>query len=295
MSNNAINVLPGSQQLTRPIDEVILRMEQLIEKCMRTNSRLGYFASLYHKVTVRVKEGIDNNEFEDNERMEMFDVLFASRYLDAMDAMETGAAITGSWQVAIDSSKKLSVVILQHLLMGMNAHINLDLGIAAAEITRGGDIQEIRKDFNTINSILGSLVFEILNQLNKVSPLLSLFGLSANNDSLLIQFSLINARDGAWNFAEDLHSKQGDDIAACIAARDETIKKLGTSLVVSKGFLLRLTRWIVWLFEWKRPSRVISVLFHSEKKYVSESNGKLVATAKHKTSQLLIDKSRQSI
>ncbi len=265
----------------RPIDEVIDRMEKLIEKCISTKSRLGYFASLYHKVTVRVREGIDNNEFEDNERMEKFDVLFASRYLDAIDAIEQGGQVTGSWQVAIDSSKKLSVVILQHLLMGMNAHINLDLGIAAAEVTRGGDIQQIRKDFNTINSILGSLVFEILNQLNKVSPLLSLFGLSANNDSLLIQFSLINARDGAWNFAEDLHLKQGEEIQTCIAARDETIKKLGLSLITSKGLLLRVTRWFVWLFEWKRPARVISVLFHSEKKYLTETNGKIVVSSKH--------------
>jgi hypothetical protein len=269
-------------QPVRPIDEVIARMEKLIEHCMQTNNRLGYFASLYHKVTVRVKEGIANNEFEDNERMERFDVLFASRYLDAIDAMEKGGPITGSWQVAIDASKKISVVILQHLLMGMNAHINLDLGIAAAEISRGGDIQQIRKDFNTINSILGSLVFEILNQLNKVSPLLSLFGLSANNDSLLIQFSLINARDGAWNFAEDLHLKQGNEFQACITARDETIKKLGISLTTSKGLLLRITRWFVWLFEWKRPAKVIGVLFHSEKKYVTETNGKIVAVEKHK-------------
>ncbi|MCG2615057.1 DUF5995 family protein [Terrimonas sp. NA20] len=284
MSYDVTNKLPVLTAPLRPIDEVIGRMEKLIENCIHNQSRLGYFASLYHKVTVRVREGIDNNEFEDNERMEKFDVLFASRYLDAMDAIEKGGRITGSWQVAIDSSRKPSVVILQHLLMGMNAHINLDLGIAAAEVTRDADIQQIRKDFNTINSILGSLVFEILNQLNKVSPLLSLFGLSANNDSLLIQFSLVNARDGAWNFAEDLHLKKADEFHACIAARDETISKLGASLVTSKGFLLRVTRWVVWLFEWKRPAKVIAVLFHSEKKYVTESNGKLIATAKSKPS-----------
>jgi Family of unknown function (DUF5995) len=40
------------------IDEVIHQLESLVASCIESNSRIGYFASLYHKVTLKVKEGI---------------------------------------------------------------------------------------------------------------------------------------------------------------------------------------------------------------------------------------------
>src|SRR6202008_4811607 len=99
-----------------------------------TGDRAGYFAALYYKVTSRVRDGIHNGEFEDGARMEKLDVLFASRYLDAYTKWRNGQQPSLSWQTAFESTKRSSVLVLQHLLLGMNAHINLDLGIAAAEV-----------------------------------------------------------------------------------------------------------------------------------------------------------------
>jgi hypothetical protein len=62
------------------IDEVINQLEKIIKESIDTRSRIGFFAALYHKVTVRVKEGILKNEFEDGARMEQLDVVFANRY-----------------------------------------------------------------------------------------------------------------------------------------------------------------------------------------------------------------------
>ena len=67
------------------IDELILQLEEVINTSIKTKSRLGYFAALYHKVTCRVREGILKNEFEDNKRMELLDVLFGNRYLEALE------------------------------------------------------------------------------------------------------------------------------------------------------------------------------------------------------------------
>ena len=183
------------------IDEVIRGLEAIIEASISTNSRTGYFAALYHKVTVRVKEGIDKGEFEDPKRMEIFDVLFATRYLDAYKQWSNSENPTSPWLVAMKTTKRFSPLVLQHLLLAMNAHINVDLGIAVVELARksNNDLQTLRKDFMSINNILGSLTLEVANQINKVSPLMSLFGLHTTNSSLLIQFSLSNARDGSWN------------------------------------------------------------------------------------------------
>lgn len=144
----------------------------------------------------------------------------------------------------------------------MNAHINLDLGIAATSVS-GGQLSDVQKDFDSINTIISSLTYQVLNEIDRVSPLLSLLGLHATDrTSILIQFSIDNARDGAWCFAENLITKQGADYEACITQRDLKIKKLANNLVHTKGFM-RITVWIIRLFEWRKPAKIIRVL-HEE-------------------------------
>jgi|GEM_PF-1932562 len=65
------------------IDEVIAILETIIIESEKNNDPLGYFAALYQKVTIKVKEGITNNFFENGPRMEQLDIVFAKRYLDA--------------------------------------------------------------------------------------------------------------------------------------------------------------------------------------------------------------------
>jgi hypothetical protein len=71
---------------TETIDQVIDQLTEIIDWSRTTNSRLGYFAALYRKVTIKVKEGIAENFFDDGERMERMDVIFANRYLAAVEA-----------------------------------------------------------------------------------------------------------------------------------------------------------------------------------------------------------------
>ena len=50
------------------IDEVITTMDDIIQDAINTDSRLGYFASLYRLVTVVVRNKCNEGFFEDNER-----------------------------------------------------------------------------------------------------------------------------------------------------------------------------------------------------------------------------------
>jgi len=250
------------------IDEVLMQLDKIITDSRRTRDRAGFFASLYFKVTTRVKEGIAKNEFENGARMEKLDVLFANRYLDALEKWRSGTPTTASWKTALDATKNSSLLILQHLLLGISAHINLDLGIAAVETMQGQPLENIEKDFDSINNIIGSLTYEVLNEINRMSPLISLIGLhSSNTESILIQFSVSNARDGAWCFAEDLYKKTGTDYASFIQARDKSIDTLGNTLLHFKG-TIRFTLWLIHLFEWKDPVRIITALHEYKKKFI---------------------------
>lgn len=256
------------------IDEVLQQLETIIADSIKTNNRTGYFAALYYKVTKSVKDGIVNGHFEDGGRMEQLDVNFANRYLAAYDQWKKGLSPTASWRVAFETAEKARPLVLQHLLLGMNAHINLDLGIAAAETMTGRDLDAISNDFDSINTVIASLTYEVIGEINRVSPLLSLMGLHATNyNSILIQFSIGNARDGAWRFAEELFAQSGERYQNCINERDANIALLGESLVHANP-MLRFTLWVIHLFEWKRPAKVINAMYSSRKVYIKASQMK---------------------
>src|SRR4051812_36613284 len=107
------------------INQVIDALEAIITESIQINSRAGYFAALYYKVTASVRDGIAKGQFENGPRMEKFDVLFANRYLDAYASWKSKHPLTNSWRVAFEVTEKSSALVLQQLLLGMNAHINL--------------------------------------------------------------------------------------------------------------------------------------------------------------------------
>lgn len=251
------------------IDEVLSELEVIIADSAEKGLRAGYFATLYHQVTSKVKEGIARNDFQDGARMEKLDVLFANRYLEALHQWKNKLPLTDSWRVAFEAAEKSGGLVIQHLLLGINAHINLDLGIAAVETIQAGQIQDIHKDFDAINAILGAMTYEVIHDINRISPLLSLIGKhSHNTESLLVQFSIGNARDGAWCFAEELCQKTGSEYTACIAQRDKDIATLANSLVKSRGFI-RFTIWVIHLFELKNTKKIIHILATSKKKFMT--------------------------
>lgn len=187
------------------IDQVIVHMEQLLQDALARESRAGYFAALYYRVTCAVRDAIRAGRFEDNARMEQFDILFAQRYFDAVAQQAQGELPSRVWFQAFDAHDNPRLGILQHLALGMNAHINLDLGIAAARLCPGGALQSLRTDFNRINEILASMVPPMDRALDVLCPGYQLASdLNPAGEERLINFSMKRARDSAWALAERL-------------------------------------------------------------------------------------------
>lgn len=187
------------------IDEVIAQLTAIVEWSKENNSRLGYFAALYRKVTIQVKKGIQDNYFDDGQRMERLDVIFANRYIHACYQYLTSQTPTESWVKAFDASERWWPIVLQHLLIGMNAHINLDLGIATAETVAPDKLPDLQGDFNKINEVLANLVGGVQDELAEIWPILGLMNRYLGSvETAIINFSMEKARDAAWAFATEL-------------------------------------------------------------------------------------------
>jgi hypothetical protein len=211
------------------IDDVLSAMDGIIQRAWDENYRLGYFAALYRRVTRAVRNGVSNGSFQNGPLMERLDVVFASRYLDALAAYQSGTKLSRGWKVAFDACNDDSRLILQHLLAGMNAHINLDLGIASAQVSPGDQLPQLKTDFDQINDLLAAQVGAVETEMSTLSPLiknLSTFGLSS--ETTMINFNIGLARDTAWFIAQRLASEpsflhdvtiDGLDLAASLEGR----------------------------------------------------------------------------
>lgn len=207
----------------RTIDDVIGELTAIIDDCWQQNSRLGYFPAMYRKVTVLIKEGVENGRFDDGERMEHLDVVFARRYIEAYRLYRQGQPTTAAWVYAFERAQEPRPIVLPHLLLGMNAHINLDLGIAAAQICHDCDLEPLRDDFFAVNHVLAHLFDEVQEGVNDSSAMYRwLDRLGGRADETLGNFSLRRARQSAWEKAQALHQLASENQPAFIDQIDQT-------------------------------------------------------------------------
>jgi uncharacterized protein DUF5995 len=250
-----------AQNPAQNIDEVIVRLTDIIDFSRQEQSRLGYFAALYRKVTISVKQGVLNGRFEDGARMEALDVNFANRYLEAYEFHRKGETSTDSWQVSFEAARHWRPLILQHLLLGINAHINLDLGIAAVETSPGGRLPALKHDFDMINGLLADLVQPVQDQIGEVSPWIGfLERIDPSADDAIINFSLDRARSSAWNFAVKLNALGENERIAAVKQRDQEISALGRLVYKPPGVFLNLGLLAIRMRESNDATRVFDTL-----------------------------------
>lgn len=233
----------------KSIAEVIDALDEIISESIKNNNPSGYFAALYRKVTIKVKEGIASGAFDDGPRMEKLDVAFAKRYLVAYASHRKNESVTESWKITFRLEEQYWPIVLQHLLMGMNAHINLDLGIAAAEVSKGENLADLESDFNRINEILSSLVHEVQDNLSLVWPALKyILKWSGKIDDYLVDFSMKLARDGAWKFANQFFEISDTGKETAIALRDQKVAAK-VNVILKPGFFASIALRIIRLTE----------------------------------------------
>ncbi|HUC80697.1 MAG TPA: DUF5995 family protein [Flavisolibacter sp.] len=228
------------------INDVVLSLDAIVQESVRTQSRAGYFAALYKRMTMAVSEGIQKGQFEDGPRMEALDILFAERYLAAYNAFKKNEECSSSWQYALTGCNNCSLVVLQHLLLGINAHVNLDLAIAAARLVPGDKIHALEKDFNHINVLISDLIDDVQKCLEEVwFPMRFLRDVINRQGIAVLNFSMAAARKTAWanavllaHMSEAEKEKHIKDMDAMVNGIGQRISHPG----LWPGILLRIIR-----------------------------------------------------
>src|SRR4051812_14457783 len=182
------------------VADVLQRLDSIIDNGRRANSRLAYFAVLYRLVTRALMDAAEASRFDDPVRVQRLTAVFAGRYLDAFDAFARNASTPLCWGEAFRAATRWRPVVVQHLLLGVNAHINFDLGIAVVRVAPGDELPGMRHDFDLVNDILGGLIDRVEVALTRIYPALQLVDtVGGRTDEAILDFSLRVARASAWH------------------------------------------------------------------------------------------------
>jgi hypothetical protein len=129
-------------------------------------------------------------------------------------------------------------MILQHVLVGMNAHINYDLPLVVIEAANGDKIANIEPDFNAINDILMALLDPVQKVINTFSPLLHILDeVGGRSDEELVTFSIRTARAEAWHEATRLADESPEQRERSTLSLDRRVALLASRIIVPDGSL----------------------------------------------------------
>lgn len=214
------------------IDEVFERMTKLADSDQQLGCRRAIFLQLYVMVTGAVREKVRRGDyFQDSQWAARYLVAFANLYAAARYRYDRGEAVPKSWRIAFQTADNGTGLVLQDLLLGVNAHINHDLALALIEATIDPNRDRRYHDHNAVNRILEDLTNASQDKIAALyAPGLAMADeLAGPLDEVASAFSIEHARENAWRHAVSLASartgleegflRTGLDLQSAVLAR----------------------------------------------------------------------------
>jgi hypothetical protein len=201
------------------IDEVV---EELRQVALEADDASGYFAAVYSRQTAAIAAAASAGGFENRERLERLVLAFVSHY---PGVARGDAPLAKCWQGAQDVADDPHLLIVQQLLLGVNAHVNYDMAQALIEVAaEAGGLGNLKGDFDRVGETFADTVDAVIEDLDRVSRWVSEAGLLGGGR--LFRFSLRKAREQAWGAAQNLSNLDSAGRAAYLVELDELVSVL---------------------------------------------------------------------
>lgn len=229
-------LIPLLEAPYQTIDDVVASLAGVERLLLERRDRRAVFASAYLAITLAVRDGADRGAFGDNDWVRRYDVAFANLYRAALLDFERGRfeRVPRSWRFSFETSLSGDSLVLQDLLLGINAHINHDLALALVEVSV--DPRDRRHaDHTKVNEILGAATDALQDRIARAyAPALRVLDQVAGRlDEELAGFSVGHAREASWVSALSLANAQGEAERAAVRRRLDADASVLARLVLS--------------------------------------------------------------
>jgi hypothetical protein len=230
-------------------------LQALIDTARQAPDATGYFPAMYARMTRRVLDDATAGRFHDAERMQRFVAAFAARYLTAR---ADPVSAPRCWRAHFDTAGDAGLLVVQHLLLGINAHVNHDLAPTVVDLVdAGASLESIRPDFDAINDILADVYRDLTRDLDRVTRWTA--RADAYGGGRLFRFSLSRAREQAWQAAVRLAPLDPAARRAELRAIDDLVAVLAR-LIAHPAAPVRWLAWLLRRLETSHPPTVTTAL-----------------------------------
>jgi hypothetical protein len=190
------------------VDQARAGLVALDDALRAANVRRAVFVGAYLTITSAMNEAIEAGEFMDAAWARSYLLHFVQLYMESFRAFEQGDLdhVPTAWRVAFELSAKGEGLTLQHLLLGVNAHINNDLAIALMRSGIDPDRPMRYDDHTNVNEVLKRTVNALQDHVERYySPALHYFDeILGNWDEEFSCLMVDKARETAWAHCLDL-------------------------------------------------------------------------------------------
>jgi hypothetical protein len=223
-------------RVTVEVADLLRRMERQLAELTAAGDPARFFLGTYLRTTRAVATAIDAGGFDDAAWVAHWDVVFADLYLDALAAHRRDPeSAPQTWRRAFGADPGLPPEA--HVLLGMNAHINVDLPQALIAVIPPEDFADAavcarrRRDHQRIDAILAARVAAEDAELQQAGGRRTALDrvLAPANRSASKVF-LRESRRKVWANVAVLHRAR-DDGAACYQRRVAELDAAGAERV----------------------------------------------------------------
>lgn len=200
--------------------QLLQQMQTQIAYWQSCTDRREIFLRCYMMMTSNTLAAIRDAEFRDPPWVARLLKRFAEYYFEALHYYDHRPGDCPEvWRLAHDAAKDEKTWALQHLLLGVNAHINFDLALTVAELLQKewDDIGEAKRaqryeDYCQVNAIIARTIDAVQDEvLQPAMPVMGVLdAVMGRVDEFLISRFITQWRDSVWDVALGLmHAPPG--------------------------------------------------------------------------------------
>jgi Family of unknown function (DUF5995) len=185
------------------VQDVAQRLLGYQQVFLDAGDRRAIFATCYLAMTRTMEKNLTEGLFLDTAWVERYLVTFANLYRQALQQRETNdSALPDCWKFAFDTAASGSALVIQDLVLGINAHVNHDLALALQSVGIE-PMPERHEDHDRVNQVLQQATKPVEDAISTLyAPGLGLLARALGPlGADVTNFSIDAAREHAWSMA----------------------------------------------------------------------------------------------
>lgn len=204
--------MPKAISTVSTIKEAIAELKSLAEEAAEAGDPNGLFFALYVLVTRQIQRGIEEKKFDNPQRIEAFDAVFANLLFDQVRLYREGdlsKVSVESWRFFLQAQQRKDLTAAQNMLLGVAPHVLHDLAIAIFKVVPKEEIDSFHRDYLRVNDLLFQALDSTENILaSKSCGMQFVDWLFCRTDEWIAMGGLALLRDHAFEGARKLHAAQ---------------------------------------------------------------------------------------